>query len=71
MGWISVKDALPALYEKVLCIMRCKDGFSFVNVNSLCMTSMSKGKWKWGNDYEVVYWMPLEVPEDIDRDQIG
>lgn len=71
MGWISVEDALPELYEKVLCIVRCKDGFSFINVNSRGMTSIFEGKWKWGEEDEVVYWMPLELPEDIDRDQIG
>ena len=71
MDWISVKDALPELYEKVLCIVRCKDGFSFINVNFLCMDSISEGKWKWGTEDEVVYWMPLEVPEDIKQDRIG
>ena len=53
--WISVDDALPEIYEKVL----TADIYGYVTENYRCNVRTGL---EWANGFRITHWMPLPEP---------
>lgn len=56
--WISVADALPEIYEKVLTADR--DG----NVTENFRCNIKTGELEWSKGFGITHWMPLPEPPE-------
>lgn len=54
--WISVEDALPEIYEKVLTADR--DG----NVTENFRCNIKTGELQWSKGFWITHWMPMPEP---------
>lgn len=66
MSWIKPEDRLPEMYEQVF--VHVSDGDTYCGV---CRTLDDDGHWIWSRplDGEVLYWHPIEWPEEPDTMQ--